>query len=744
MNHSSGRPGLLLALFMPPLFLSALLMFWSQPLVGKMILPLLGGTPMVWTTCMVFFQALLLAGYGYAHLSLKLGVRRQAMLHVLLLAVSLIALPIGFDAAHWEPPTSDNPMGWLFLLLAVSAGAPFFMLSATAPMLQAWFARTDHPAAADPYFLYVTSNIGSLIGLLGFPTVAEVYLTVPGQTSIWSGLYILLVLGIALASLAALKAREGGVAKPSAKTARGVGAIMTHAPTAAIRLRWVLLAFAPSSLFIGLTTYVTTDIAAVPLLWILPLAGYLLTFIVAFARRPPIPHDTAILLQPYFILPVVVLFFWGGGGGSATFFTIALHFFAFFVTALVCHGELARTRPDPEHLTEFYFLLSLGGVLGGIFNAIVAPVAFTALVEYPLVLLLALYLRPGAGAESVPRPALKDLVLPGAVFAALLFALWRFPDTFTDADSALQTTVGIILALTAASAAKRPWRFGLIASAILLAQLLFPIGGRSTELRAMRNFFGIIRVTQEEKPPMMTMYHGTTNHGSQSLEPDRRLIPQTYYFPGSPLTQVFQFPAVSRAGAQLSVLGLGTGAISCMARPGQTFTYYEIDPAVERMARDTTLFTFMRDCPPDKKVVLGDGRLTLRKMPNASQDLLVMDAFTSDAVPVHLLTREALAIYLAKLKADGVLVYHISNRYLDLKPVLAGLGADAGLEAFIQEYDAPANTPSAFGSTWVIMARPGPTADHIRDDGRWSELKPAGKDRLWTDNYYNIFTALKW
>ncbi|MEK7246140.1 MAG: fused MFS/spermidine synthase, partial [Pseudomonadota bacterium] len=244
--------------------------------------------------------------------------------------------------------------------------------------------------------------------------------------------------------------------------------------------------------------------------------------------------------------------------------------------------------------------------------------------------------------------------------------------------------------------------------------------------------------------PMMTMYHGTTNHGSQSLEPDRRLIPQTYYYPGSPLTQVFQFPAVTRAGAQLSVLGLGTGAISCMARPGQTFTYYEIDPAVERMARDTTLFTFMRDCPPDKKVVLGDGRLTLRKMPDASQDLLVMDAFTSDAVPVHLLTREALAIYLAKLKADGVLVYHISNRYLDLKPVLASLGADAGIEVFIQEYDAPANTPSAFGSTWVIMARPGPTADHIRDDGRWRDLKPAGKDRLWTDNFSNIFTALKW
>ena len=742
MIHFAGRPGLLLALFLPPLFLSALLMFWSQPLVGKMILPLLGGTPMVWTTCMVFFQALLLAGYGYVHFSLKLGVKRQAILHVLLLAVSLIALPLGFDAARWEPPASDNPMGWLFLLLAASAGAPFFMLSATAPMLQAWFARTDHPAAGDPYFLYVTSNLGSLIGLLGFPTVAEVFLTVPGQTATWSVLYVLLVAGIALASLVALGARESSTAKSAPKPA--AHAFIIGRPAAALRLRWVLLAFVPSSLFIGLTTYITTDIAAVPLLWILPLAGYLLTFIIAFMRKPVIGHDHAILLQPYFVLPVVVLFFWGSGHGSATFFTIALHFFAFFVTALVCHGELARTRPDPEHLTEFYFLLSFGGVLGGIFNAILAPVAFTSLVEYPLVLLLALFLRPGAGAESVPRLAPKDLVLPGAVLAVLLFSLWRFPDTFADADSSTQTTIGIILALIAAAAAKRPWRIGLIASAILLAQALFPIGGRTDALKEERNFFGVIRVTQEEKPPMMTMYHGTTNHGAQSLEPAKRLTPQTYYFPGSPITQAFRFPVAARPGAKLSVLGLGTGALACLARPGQTFTYYEIDPAVERMARDTTLFTFLRDCPPEIKVVLGDGRLTLQRIPDASQDLLVMDAFTSDAVPVHLLTREALDMYMTKLKEDGVLVYHISNRYLDLKPVLAGLGADAGLETFLQEYDAPPNTPSAFGSTWVVMARPGPSAEHIRADGRWTALKPTAETRLWTDNYSNIFTALKW
>ncbi|MBM3565371.1 MAG: hypothetical protein FJX42_04575, partial [Alphaproteobacteria bacterium] len=421
-SHPLARRHLtMLILFMAPLFLSALLMFWSQPLIGKMILPLLGGTPMVWATCMVFFQALLLAGYGYAHFSLKLGVRNQSMLHVVLLVVSLVALPIGFDAARWEPPTSENPMGWLFLLLAASIGAPFFMMSATAPMLQSWFARTDHPDAGDPYFLYVTSNIGSFLGLIGFPVIAEAYLTLPQQTRIWSILYAALAAAIALAALKMRAVKGRAEASPSPIQAP------SQPLSLALRLRWIMLAFVPSSLFIGLTTYVTTDVAAFPLLWILPLAGYLLTFIIAFARKPLIPHDIAVVLQPFLVLPVIMMFFIGGGtsSGTATWFTILFHFISFFAIALVCHGELARTRPAPEHLTEFYFLLSLGGVLGGIFNAIVSPLVFTSAAEYPLVMLLAFFLRPG-GKEAVPLPSSRDLILPAGVLAGTLLVLWLF------------------------------------------------------------------------------------------------------------------------------------------------------------------------------------------------------------------------------------------------------------------------------------------------------------------------------
>jgi len=738
MFTTLGRASVLLPIYLPALFMSALLMFWVQPLIGKMILPLLGGTPMVWATCMVFFQALLLAGYAYAHVTYRnLGVRRQAALHLALVALSLFALPVGFGS-QWAPPTDGSPIGWLFLLLFAAVGAPFFVLSATAPMLQAWFSRSDHPAAHDPYFLYVTSNLGSLVGLVAFPLGLELFLTIPQQTWTWTAGYVGFAALIALAAATLRNGRAGSA--PAATPSPAAGPTATLVPDVWLRLRWLLLAFAPSSLLLGLTLFVTTDVAAVPMLWIVPLAAYLVTFMVAFARRPAIPHAIAVRVQPFLVLPVVFLFFWGAT--EASLWVMALHLAAFFVTALVCHGELARLRPDPAHLTEFYLLLSLGGVLGGAFNALVAPQIFTSLAEYPLVILLALLLRPPAQEKS-PRAFGLDGLVPVALFAALWVANRSFDVALYDMESRAAQVINLIAVLVCFATYARPIRFGLSTAAVLAAGWL--VYESETTVFVDRNFFGQIKVVRDDTTRMQILTHGTTNHGGQSMDPARRLEPLTYYVQGSPLRQVFDLPALQAKDARVAVLGLGAGTIACVAGPGQHVTFYEIDPAVVRVARDPQFFTFLSDCPSNKDVVLGDGRLTLAGAPEKNYALIVADAFTSDAVPVHLLTREALAMYLSKTKDDGAIVYNISNRYLDLAPVLGGIAADAGLVAFVQHFYRPEPVDEAGAdSSWVVMTRPGPTADALARNPRWEKIGPAPGTRLWTDDYSNILSVFRW
>ena len=739
-----ARPSALLAIYVPLLFLSALLMFWVEPLIGKLILPLLGGTPMVWTTCMVFFQALLLAGYGYAHLTLRLGARRQAMLHLALVILSLVALPVG-QVAGWLPPATEDPRPWLLGWMAVAVGMPFFVLSATAPMLQAWFARTDHPDARDPYFLYATSNAGSLIGLLGFPILAEPLMTLPEQSWAWSGTYVAFGALLVLAALTLRRngAEAGEAPAPAAAVAMTETApprAATATPTLAMRLRWVLLAFAPSSLLLGITTFVTTDIAAVPLLWIIPLAAYLITFMIAFAKRPAIRHRWALLAQPVAVLPVLLLFFWGLH--EATYWMMALHFIAFFLTALVCHGELARTRPASRHLTEFYLLLSLGGVLGGLFNALVAPVLFTSHIEYPLVMAAALLLRPLFGADS-RRARWLDMTVPAIWFAAMLgFARLTQTDV-TEDDLALLSTVSLVLALACFLTLNRPIRFGLMTAAILGAGWAVP---QFTEnvIYAERNFFGILRVVDDETGAVRLIYHGTTQHGAQLLTPSLRLKPTAYYVEDSPVAQVFEHAVRTRPDGHIAVLGLGAGTLACLGAKDQRVTFYEIDPAVEKVARDPDLFTYLKDCPPRTEVVLGDGRLTMARAPAHGYDVIVLDAFTSDAVPVHLLTTEAARLYRTKLKDDGVVIFNISNRYLDLAPVLGVVAPAAGMTAFLQEYEAPVGDRTANDSTWLVMAPPGAAEQRFRADERWKRIEPSKGLRAWTDGYSNLLSAIMW
>ncbi|MGH3260643.1 MAG: spermidine synthase, partial [Trebonia sp.] len=385
---------------------------------------------------------------------------------------------------------------------------------------------------------------------------------------------------------------------------------------------------------------------------------------IAFARRPPIGHRTALTLQPVAVLPALLLFFWGLN--EAIWWVMALHFCAFFLTALVCHGELARTRPDSRHLTEFYLLLSLGGVLGGMFNALLAPMVFTTTVEYPLVMTAALLLRPLSGPDS-RHARLLDLAVPAAWFVAMMLFARVTQKEVTEDDLALISTVSLVLALVCFLAVARPIRFGLLVTAIVAAGWIMP---QFTEdvIFANRNFYGILRVVDDEDDNMRTIYHGTTQHGAQMQTPSLRLKPITYYVAGSPVAQLFGDTTKRHADANIAVLGLGAGTVACLAGKGERVTFYEIDPAVESVARDPKLFTFLRDCPPRLDLVLGDGRLTMTRAPDHGYDLIVLDAFTSDAVPMHLLTSEAARLYRAKLKDDGIVVFNISNRYLDLAP----------------------------------------------------------------------------
>jgi hypothetical protein len=726
--------------------MSAVLLFWMEPMFAKMILPLLGGAPSVWNTCIVFYQTLLLLGYIYAHVTTKwLGFRRQVVLHVLFLVLVLLTLPVHV-ARGWTPPLSSNPVLWVFLLLLISVGLPFFTLSATAPLLQKWFAFTVHPSAKDPYFLYSASNLGSLIGLLGYPLLIEAYLSLSLQAKSWSVSYILLVGMISACAIMALKSSRIGMRHLNSETIdASLGLKATQ------RIRWVLLAFVPSSLLLGVTNYITTDIAQVPLLWIIPLAIYLISFVLVFSPKPVIPHWLMVRVQPFLLVALAILFYWGFSKIVAWPF-IPFHLFVFFVTAMVCHGEIAYSRPSTFHLTEYYLWISAGGVLGGVFNTLVAPQVFNSFAEYPLMIAIACLLRPSLDSDQRPYKRWFDLGLPLA--SLVLFSLSKIGMRYfvqgRDNPGILELIVFIliscIIGVICFSFRYRPMRFGFGMGAILLVGFLWT-GEQEQILHKERNFFGIHRVIHDSKGGYHLLFHGTTLHGAQSLYPPRRREPLAYYHRTGPLGQVFDVLPKNLDHAQIAVIGLGTGSAAGYARPGQHWTFYEIDPAVERIAKDTRYFTFLKDCPAKVGVVLGDARVSLVNATDHTYDLIVLDAFSSDAIPIHLLTREAMELYLAKLSENGVLVFHISNRYLDLRPVLGHLAYDLNLLGLIQDdmdlSEDEKKTKKA-PSTWAVMARQPPDLSRLAADHRWEALSGSPRSTLWTDDFSNIVSVFKW
>jgi hypothetical protein len=790
-------------LFALTLFVSASLLFLVQPMIAKMILPRLGGTPAVWTTCMVFFQAALLAGYAYAHgLTSKLDTRKQVVVHALLMLLPFLVLPISIQG--WTPPRDSDPRPWLLALLAVSVGLPFFVLSATAPLLQKWFAGTGHPSAKDPYYLYAASNAGSMLALLSYPTLVEPNLhlaagTWTSQVRLWSIGYGALVVLLGTCALAVWRAaratsaqgvKETDVWGPQTDPER----FSDDRPSLGRQLHWVALAFVPSSLMLGVTTHITLDIAAIPLLWIIPLALYLLSFILVFARWPESVHRTLVLIMPLAVL--VLVFVYVSATKLHILIWIAVLLITLFLVALVCHGELVRTRPSSRHLTQFYLLMSLGGVLGGVFNALLAPLLFSSVAEYPLVLICACLLLPPIKADNRgngPGVLLIDVLLAGAIglvtlglvtfflcplptevpagnggsklLAALVAGIgwlqqhgldgmqWLADHVHVKLDQLAAIPMFGVPTLLCYALISRPLRFGLAVAAFVGGATLGSSLSTTELVYQKRSFFGVLRVKHHERDDSYELLHGTTLHGEQirSLEnPDE---PLTYYHRTGPIGQVFTTFSGPRAKDNVALIGLGTGTLTIYGQPKQHLDVYDIDPAVVHIARDTGYFTYYRDSKAEKPIpiILGDARLRLEEAPDGKYGLIVVDAFSSDAIPIHLITREALELYFRKLTPDGILAVHVSNRHLDLEPVLGNLARDLGLQALMQ-YDKVSKEdedlyPGKTSSDWVILARDRAHFGKLADDERWQPIKDDPVVGIWTDDYSNllsVFTDLRW
>jgi hypothetical protein len=721
-------------LFATALFLNALLIFWVQPLFAKMVLPLLGGSPSVWTTCMLFFQAALLAGYAYGHAGIRtLGIRRHAMLHIVLVWLPLLVLPIAVNTE--TVPATDQPIAWLLQTMGSTVGLPFVVLASTAPLLQRWYSSLPNRTAADPYWLYSASNVGSLAALIAFPIVLEPMIPLGGQTAVWRIAYAIVA---ALLTACAISVLRGA---SSSSEAHGQEDEAQPRVTTGRRLRWLALSFAPSTLMLGMTTYLSTDVAPVPLLWVLPLACYLLTFIVAFGWYSDHMHISMRKLLPFVLLPLVMMIV-SGVAAVAALWIVPVHVLAFTVLAMLCHGELARDRPGVQHLTEFYLWLAAGGVLGGVFNTLVAPQVFTSVAEYPLAIAFAcmMCIPKEEFREAFAHP--RSMVKP-AIAAALATVL--IVATRVNGVERLLTLafIGVPALIFMNGAKDNTARFSLgivgLLAALSIGNAVAPIGGLRT-LYADRTFFGVYRVRTDPARNFVSLVHGTTTHGRQVIG-EANPEPLTYFHRLSPIGQAFK--QLGGEARSVGVIGLGAGTLAAYAQPGSRWTFYEIDGAVERIARDSQYFHYLERCGAACSVVLGDARLTLARSPE-THDFLVLDAFSSDAIPIHLLTREALHTYEARLSADGVLAFHISNRHINLAPVVARLARDRGLSALMRN-DMYSDSQNGFeASTWVVMARsPERLAKIARDTTRWRPLVADARP-AWTDDFSNIWTELRW
>jgi hypothetical protein len=740
-SRSTGaRNTLVLVVYTAAIFTSALLLFSVQPLFTKMVLPRLGGSPAVWSVAMVFFQSLLLGGYAYAHYLMTLKSRAvPVVIHLVLLTVALLTLPLSIAGGWGEPPTSGYAF-WLLGLFAVSIGLPFFALAANNPMLQAWFVRTGHPDGPDPYFLYASSNIGSFLALLSYPVLLEPMFSLRTQNLIWTGGYALLIVLIAACGVLLLRSPPMTVEAISASDGDA------PAPTWPTRLRWIFLAAVPSGLLIAVTAHISTDVAAAPLLWVLPLSLYLLTWVLVFQSRPLLPHRFMLMLQPLAIAGVMILLVVGGEQNLLA--TLGGHLLCFFIIAMACHGELARTRPAATYLTGFYVALSFGGMVGGLFAGLIAPYTFSWIAEYPILLALAALCRP-AGAPTVRGGFVLWLaaIVLALVVIGLSFREGAATGLFEGNRVWVVTAVAIVMMTLAVL-----WKIGRwqIAALVVLGLVLIRVyPADNGRVETVRSFFGVHKIVVTSNGQYHVLMHGTTIHGAEKFLNDDgapvkgRPEPISYYHKDGGMGRAIAAIRERKGGPiRVAVIGLGTGTLACHSVPGEDWKYFEIDQSMVDTARDPKYFTYVSACDPNMKPVIGDARLTFAKEKDGTYDLIIVDAYSSDAIPIHLATEEAMAIYKAKLAPQGAVVMHVSNRHLELASVVVGIAEENDLKSWVFNEDSGRDAEYIFTTNVVISAREEADVGKISSDEKWVLTEANEGQRVWTDDYSNVLGAV--
>ncbi len=705
------------------IFASAFLLFQVEPIIAKMILPWFGGVAAVWAVCLLFFQVVLLLGYSYAHwLTHTFNPRPQVRIHAALLLLSLFALRIVPHSA-WKPSGPEHPAARILLLLCATVGIPFFLLSTTSPLLQSWYARRR--IGAEPYRFYALSNAGSMLALVSYPILIEPWISTSRQALSWSVSFACVVVLCALIPLWP----HARLANERALDSQFVSTVPTR-PSLALRLLWLSLAACSSALLLAVTNHISQNIASVPFLWILPLSLYLLSFILCFDTRRWYGRDFFLRLlgiaiggMAYALSPAFFALPWKA--------LILLFCSGLFVCCMFCHGELAGLKPAPEHLTSFYLMLSLGGAIGALFVALIAPLIFSGYYE--------LHVAIGLCALLVLVVHYRDPVVRSRKVTSRV----DVPEITTAHRARIFNPVWLVMA-------------GLVVAVIVSLVVTAREQGADSRL-SVRNFYGVLRVLHGADPNVVLLQgngpqpvhydpgyrklvNGTIDHGLQYVAQALRHEPTTYYGRNSGVGVTLRSAEKQRT-LQVGAIGLGVGTVATYAKPGDRYTFYEINPLVVKVANQE--FSFLRDSPATIDVVLGDARLSLEREAPQNFDVLIVDAFAGDSIPVHLLTREAFELYFRHLKSDGVLAVHISNQYLNLQPVVAGAASCLGKEAIIVNRDVEKNK-GVYPATWVLLgSRDGFLAQ--------SEIEKAGhvlpetgaNIQLWTDNYSSLWRILK-